>query len=193
VGAPRWAEHGVTPGHIDFAALEAALLDRAETLVPQWLPGGKRVGPEWVCADLSGGAGRSCSINLRIFSSELSTVNSMSCWNSGLAWSRCAFFIISESWVTMFLRSWTTKADMRLKESNLRASSSASVACICARYPAACRPAVFNKSRTSQFRSVGARGRASTTKPSKSSAAVSGTISQTSTLDSNQSGRANSP
>lgn len=50
---------------IDFAALAAALLDRAETLVPQWLPGGRRHGAEWVCGSLSGEAGRSCSINLK--------------------------------------------------------------------------------------------------------------------------------
>lgn len=49
---------------IDFPALEAALLERASTLVPQWLPGGKRVGAEWVCAGLEGGAGGSCSVNL---------------------------------------------------------------------------------------------------------------------------------
>jgi hypothetical protein len=41
---------------------------------------------------------RSCSISWRIFSSELSTVSSMSCWNSGLLCSRLAFFIISDSW-----------------------------------------------------------------------------------------------
>ena len=50
---------------IDFAALNAALLDRAEVIVPQWLPGGTRRGAEWVCADLGGGAGSSCSVNLR--------------------------------------------------------------------------------------------------------------------------------
>lgn len=49
---------------VDFASLNGALLDRAETLVPQWLPGGKRVGAEWVCGSLSGGAGRSFSVKL---------------------------------------------------------------------------------------------------------------------------------
>lgn len=53
---------------IDFAALGRALLDRAYTLVPQWLPGGKiaRSGDhdEYVCADLSGGKGGSCSVNM---------------------------------------------------------------------------------------------------------------------------------
>lgn len=51
-------------GPIDFASLAAALLDRAPTLVPQWLPGGTQRGHEWVCADLSGGAGGSFSVNL---------------------------------------------------------------------------------------------------------------------------------
>jgi putative DNA primase/helicase len=49
---------------IDFADLAAALLDRAEQLVAQWLPGGKRAGAEYVCADLNGGEGRSFSVNL---------------------------------------------------------------------------------------------------------------------------------
>jgi putative DNA primase/helicase len=50
---------------IDFADLAAALLDRAEQLVAQWLPGGKQAGAEYVCADLQGGEGGSCSVNLR--------------------------------------------------------------------------------------------------------------------------------
>lgn len=49
---------------IDFAGLNDVLLRQAETLVPDWLPGGKRVVREWVCADLSGGEGGSCSVNL---------------------------------------------------------------------------------------------------------------------------------
>ncbi|MBX3634021.1 MAG: hypothetical protein KF683_01260 [Rubrivivax sp.] len=49
---------------IDFAALAEALLNRAETLVPQWLPGGKRRGHEWVCGNLRGEEGDSCSVNL---------------------------------------------------------------------------------------------------------------------------------
>lgn len=50
---------------IDFKALADALLARAETLVPLWLPGGRRAGHEWVCGSLQGGKGRSCSVNLR--------------------------------------------------------------------------------------------------------------------------------
>ena len=55
---------GRDSGPIDFADLAAALLARADSLVPSWLPGGKRVGPEYVCGDLSGGEGGSCSVNL---------------------------------------------------------------------------------------------------------------------------------
>jgi predicted P-loop ATPase len=49
---------------IDFPALASALLDRARTLVPMWLPGGEIRGHEYVCADLSGGRGSSFSVNL---------------------------------------------------------------------------------------------------------------------------------
>ena len=49
---------------IDFADLAAALLQRADRLVPEWLPGGTIKGHEYVCADLSGGEGGSCSVHL---------------------------------------------------------------------------------------------------------------------------------
>jgi predicted P-loop ATPase len=49
---------------IQFEALAAALLARADQLVPAWLPGGAQRGHEWQCADLGGGAGGSCSVNL---------------------------------------------------------------------------------------------------------------------------------
>ena len=49
---------------IDFSGIAAALLARAESLVPEWLPGGRRQGREWVCGDSSGGKGRSFSVNL---------------------------------------------------------------------------------------------------------------------------------
>ena len=49
---------------IDFTALAGALLDRAEAVVAEWLPSGKKRGTEWVCGDLSGSAGRSTSVNL---------------------------------------------------------------------------------------------------------------------------------
>ncbi len=51
-------------GPIDFSGLNESLLGRAETLVPQWLPGGKRRGREWVCGSLQGGEGDSTSVNL---------------------------------------------------------------------------------------------------------------------------------
>jgi hypothetical protein len=49
---------------LDFSALAQRLLISAETLVPQWLAGGRRRGHEWVCGDLAGGEGDSCSVNL---------------------------------------------------------------------------------------------------------------------------------
>lgn len=52
-------------GRIDFETLKQELLSRAEQLVPMWLPGGRMDGPEYKCADLSGGQGGSCSINVR--------------------------------------------------------------------------------------------------------------------------------
>ena len=51
-------------GMIEFARLADALLDRARSIVPGWLPDGKVTGHEYVCAGLGGGAGRSCSVNL---------------------------------------------------------------------------------------------------------------------------------
>lgn len=49
---------------IDFADLAARLLDRAEQLVEQWLPGGTRQGHNWMCAGFSGGKGRSLGVNV---------------------------------------------------------------------------------------------------------------------------------
>ncbi len=49
---------------IRFTDLAAALLQSADTLVPQWLPGGAKRGHEYVCGSLAGGAGSSCSVNL---------------------------------------------------------------------------------------------------------------------------------
>ena len=48
---------------IQFSALRDALLSNAERLLPLWLPGGTFDGPEYRCANLSGGHGHSCSIN----------------------------------------------------------------------------------------------------------------------------------
>lgn len=52
-------------GLIDFADLAQALLQRVDTLVPAWLPGGQARGHEYVCADLGGGEGGSLSVNLK--------------------------------------------------------------------------------------------------------------------------------
>jgi putative DNA primase/helicase len=49
---------------INFAALSDALLARAGTLVPMWLPGGAQRGQEYVCGSVQGGAGTSCAVNL---------------------------------------------------------------------------------------------------------------------------------
>lgn len=49
---------------INFEALAEALQRDAHNLVPRWLPGGAVLGHEYKCADLSGGKGESCSINL---------------------------------------------------------------------------------------------------------------------------------
>jgi uncharacterized protein (DUF927 family) len=47
----------------DFMALASAALSRADSLLPAWLPGGRFRGREFVCGDLGGGQGESCSIN----------------------------------------------------------------------------------------------------------------------------------
>lgn len=49
---------------IKYKALADALLPMADTLVPRWLPGGRREGHEWKCGSLAGGKGSSCSVNL---------------------------------------------------------------------------------------------------------------------------------
>lgn len=49
---------------IQFKALADALLARADTLVPAWLPGGAQRGHEYACGSLAGGKGDSCSVNL---------------------------------------------------------------------------------------------------------------------------------
>jgi len=49
---------------MDFGRLASALLARADTLVPEWFPAGKRRGREYVVGNLAGDAGSSLSINL---------------------------------------------------------------------------------------------------------------------------------
>jgi putative DNA primase/helicase len=51
-------------GRVDFEAVAAAALPVLPALAERWLPGGRREGAEYVCAGLSGGAGRSCKVNL---------------------------------------------------------------------------------------------------------------------------------
>jgi hypothetical protein len=46
------------------ADLSAVLAARIAQLAPQLLPGGKRIGAEWVCGDITGKPGRSLSVRL---------------------------------------------------------------------------------------------------------------------------------
>lgn len=50
---------------IDFPALAAALLDRAEVLVPLWLPAGRKLNGRWYVGDFDGAEGKSANVNLR--------------------------------------------------------------------------------------------------------------------------------
>jgi putative DNA primase/helicase len=50
---------------IDFVGLAQALLDRAHTLVPQWLPKGFERAGRWYCGDFDGGEGESANVNLK--------------------------------------------------------------------------------------------------------------------------------
>lgn len=50
---------------IKYEALAKELLSRAEALVAQWIPGGKKVAHRYVCGSLRGGEGTSCSVNLK--------------------------------------------------------------------------------------------------------------------------------
>jgi putative DNA primase/helicase len=50
---------------IDFRALSEALLIRAESMVAQWLPNGRREGHEWRCGNLRGDFGSSLAVNLK--------------------------------------------------------------------------------------------------------------------------------
>jgi len=49
---------------IDFKAIAEAALGRAEVLVSEWLPNGRKEGHEWRCGDLSGNFGSSLAVNL---------------------------------------------------------------------------------------------------------------------------------
>lgn len=49
----------------DFRAISAHTLPHLLRLLPEWLPGGRIEGREYVTSNLSGGPGRSLSINLK--------------------------------------------------------------------------------------------------------------------------------
>jgi putative DNA primase/helicase len=49
---------------LDFAAINAAALARLPELLAHLLPGGRRIGREWVCGNLRGEPGRSYRVNL---------------------------------------------------------------------------------------------------------------------------------
>lgn len=51
---------------IDFQKLNAELLRRAVYLLPDWLPGGRFEGPEYCCANVSGGRGSSLKYNTEV-------------------------------------------------------------------------------------------------------------------------------
>ena len=55
---------GQRPALVDFAAVNAAALPALEALCARWLPGGRRIGAEWVCGSLSGEGGESCKVRL---------------------------------------------------------------------------------------------------------------------------------
>lgn len=63
-GAPGAGPVPPSRGRIDFEALNAELLQRADSLVADWLPRGISDGREWKCGSLAGEPGRSCSVNL---------------------------------------------------------------------------------------------------------------------------------
>lgn len=50
---------------IDFQGLAESLLERAETLVPQWLPWGYKNGHYWYVGDFDGETGKSANVNLK--------------------------------------------------------------------------------------------------------------------------------
>lgn len=50
---------------LDFEGLASFLLSSINTLLPDWLPGGRIVGHEYECANLNGGHGGSCKVNIK--------------------------------------------------------------------------------------------------------------------------------
>lgn len=49
---------------IDFDTIKAIALHNAEAVLHNWMPGGKIVNGEYLCANISGGKGESCSTNI---------------------------------------------------------------------------------------------------------------------------------
>lgn len=49
---------------LDFEGLARTLLSQCRVFLPQWLSGGKLIGVEWTCGDLSGKAGNSLKVNV---------------------------------------------------------------------------------------------------------------------------------
>lgn len=50
---------------VDFKELVAALLARADTIVPQWLPAGTKRAGRWYVGDFDGAPGKSANVNLK--------------------------------------------------------------------------------------------------------------------------------
>lgn len=50
---------------LDFEGLSKALLNRSRELIPGWLPGGKLIGLEWCCGDITGKPGKSLKVNIQ--------------------------------------------------------------------------------------------------------------------------------
>ena len=49
---------------IDFERVSGMTLPHLETLLPELLPGGRLIGREYTCGDLSGGSGDSLKVNI---------------------------------------------------------------------------------------------------------------------------------
>jgi hypothetical protein len=91
-------------------------------------------------------------------SSALSTVISMSCWNSGLSAQALGVLQHQRELGDDVLEVVHHKGRHAVEGIELAHLEQASVACICARKLAAWRPAVLSRSSTSQFTSMGVRG-----------------------------------
>lgn len=63
IGGPRRKGRQREP-RIDFAAIDRAALPLLAELCARWLPGGRRMGNEFVAASLRGGRGGSCKVRL---------------------------------------------------------------------------------------------------------------------------------